>query len=75
MESDSFKFNSPGRFGGIIDFFRIMRIDNYHITSKDEVLSQFNKIGINTSFKNKDNYKLYSKSLKEKIKEFISKNN
>ncbi len=71
MESPKIDFNTPGRFDGIVDFFRKMTVKTFGIDTDDVVLNGFEKIDVNTSFTNKDNWRLYAKDLYEKCVHFM----
>lgn len=72
MESNSIKFNTPGRFEGIIDLFRTLRIGKDKISTDDDVLNKDGKIGKSTVISNKPNYQKYSIDLKKRILTFIN---
>lgn len=71
MESSQIKFNTPGRFDGIIDFFRILQISKNGTKTEDKELLKFTKINSMSKFQNKDNYKMYAERLKDSIQQFI----
>lgn len=71
MESKNIQFNTPGRFEGIIDFFRVLRIGNHSISTDDEVLKSHRVITTKTIIKNKNCHEKYMFMLKEKIKSFL----
>lgn len=75
MESSKIKFNTPGRFDGIIDFFRILRISKDGVQTEDQELLKLAKISSMSKFHNKDNYKKYAEKLKGSIQKFISCSN
>ncbi len=71
LESTEQKFNTPGRFEGILDFFRVLRIENNRLTSNDDILNSIEKINTTAIIKNKDNWKPYAEKLKKQIIEFF----
>lgn len=71
MESDKNMFGSPGRFGGLIDFFRVMVYDKDKLQSKDEGISNHEKIHNNTKIEPKDNWQEYSKKMIKKCMDFV----
>lgn len=64
--------HSIGRFKGLSDLFRILRYTPNKIVSDDEVLQEIDKIGLDTSITNKDNYKAYQKELFKKCQTFAN---
>lgn len=70
------KARSGGRFGGLLDFFHVVRYSNQGLKIESEeikrMISNSVKIGKEFSFKNKENYKSYAKELTEKVCAFVS---
>lgn len=73
MESNSIKFNTPGRFEGIIDLFRILKIGKDKISTDDDLLKKVGKIDKSTVISNKSDYKKYATDLKNRIHSFVHK--
>lgn len=73
MESTSVKFNTPGRFGGIVDLFRTIRVEEENLSCVDEQLNKINKIDTDTIFENKREHEKYANLIREKVKAFINK--
>lgn len=69
--SDEGTYNTPGRLGGLLDFFRILNIDNNEFYSEDSELKKINIFDTDTVFENKDNWLPYAKKLKRKSIEFM----
>ncbi len=72
VTSEAGNFNTPGRLGGLLDFFRIINLENGRFFSNDPVLSRIAKITLKTHFKNKEDWKPYAENLVKKCVEFMS---
>lgn len=72
MESKQIQFNTPGRFEGIIDLFRVLHIEQKGCHTNDEILQTMKKISIHTTFQNKTKYKEYASQLKSNITKFVN---
>ena len=71
LNSSETAFNTPGRFDGIIDFFRSYTIENNRLETNDDVLCNIKKIGNKTIILNKDNWKPYAEKLKKIVLDFV----
>ena len=71
VDSQSISFNTPGRFGGIIDLFRNMYVNKFEIFTKDEKLRLFKRINKKTKFENKDDWEMYAIDLNNRCKYFV----
>ena len=69
--SENGNFNTPGRLDGLLDFFRILTIDENGFKTEDEILQTIDMFTENTIFRNKDNWKKYAEDLKKKCIEFM----
>jgi len=72
MEDDQNVFNAPGRFGGLLDLFRVATYKDNHVSTFDPILSQNKKIEQDFSFKNKDGWKTYRDRLVSQVSKFIN---
>lgn len=74
MNSKENIYNAPGRFDGLIDFFRVVNYttDNKLVTS-DSVLGKVDKFSVATKFRNKENWMPYRDKLVEQCCAFITK--
>lgn len=75
MNSDRNLFGSPGRFGGLIDFFRVANYTNYEVKTKDPELNKIGKLNMNSKFQNKDNWKSYKDKMIETCLSFMRSSN
>ena len=71
MESNAIKFNTPGRFEGIVDLFRIFRVGKEKMSTDDNVLKNAGKISATTVVPNKLDYQKYAIDLKNRILSFL----
>lgn len=69
--SENCKFNTPGRLGGLLDFFRIYSLEKDGFHSDDEVLAKLDTIDENVVFENKRNWEPYARELSSKCSEFM----
>jgi hypothetical protein len=74
MKSKKNLFNAPGRFGGIINFFRVLSYSTNKITTDDDVLTKLDIIDFKSNFKNKDDYIKYRDALISQCKKFVLSN-
>lgn len=74
MNSKKNLFNAPGRFAGIIDFFRVLNYSTNEVLSSDNVLNKLNIIDDKSTFKNKNDYKEYRDKLINQCEDFIKSN-
>ena len=63
MESPDIQFNTPGRYEGILDFFRIMRVDGAGLHTTDEVLQACRGLTSDTTFSNKRDWVPFAEKL------------
>lgn len=71
MKSDKNLTGSPGRYGGLIDFFRVADYRNNRIQTNDEVLSKFSKLSDTSQFENKLVCRTYKEALIQSCIDFI----
>lgn len=71
VTSDTGKFNTPGRLEGLLEMFRVLTLENGQFTSDDEVISKFEKITENTTWKNKNDWKPYADMLEKTVTKFM----
>lgn len=69
--SESGTFNTPGRLGGLIDFFRVLNLENDSFSTNDEIFEQITTFAINTTFSNKQAWRIYAEQLDQKASEFM----
>lgn len=74
MNSKKNLFNAPGRFAGIIEFFRVLKYSTNEVLSNDDVLNKLDIIDSKSTFKNKNNYIEYRDTLINQCEEFIKSN-
>jgi len=72
LESDR-TIRSAGRFGGLIELFRVARYRDHKLTTDDEYLKKFTKITPTTNIENKPDYLKLKQLLISKCREFIAK--
>ena len=71
MKSKKNLFNAPGRFEGIINFFRVLDYSTNGITSDDIVLNELEIIDNKSNFKNKNDFIEYRDKLINQCEKFI----
>jgi hypothetical protein len=69
--SENSTFNTPGRLGGLLDFFRIIVLVDGEFTTDDKVLSNIDFFNEETVFDNKDSWKPYAVDLSRKVETFM----
>lgn len=72
MNSSKNIFGSPGRFGGLIDFFRVASFRGGKILPEDKVLKKISKFEINSKFENKRNCDKYKSNLIDTCLNFVN---
>lgn len=72
MNSKKNIFNTPNRFGGLLDFFRVAVYNNNKVLAKDEELKKMGIISNNVLIKNKDNWRKYKDELIKKCIGFVN---
>lgn len=75
MNSDRNLFGSPGRFGGLIDFFHVIHYKRNGVFTSDKTLLKLGKLGLTSQFDNKDNWKKYRDKMIDICKSFMQINN
>lgn len=65
-------FNAPGRFGGLLDFFRVARYQDNKVTAIDSEIKTEEKLSEDFSFKNKTNWIPYKENLVKSVEHFIN---
>lgn len=74
MDSKQNIFNAPGRFGGLIDFFRIASFKNNSVRPVDnDLMNGGEKIGLDFHLANKNNWKEYQSKLIDQSVKFMSR--
>lgn len=74
MESDQNIFNAPGRFGGLIDFFRVLNFNKKNkIVTFDKEIIEIGRIGENANFSNKTSWIEFRDKLVSQCKSFVVK--
>ena len=68
-------FNTPGRLGGLLEFFRKLNLIGGKFSTEDEELSKIKIFNEDTSFENKDSWKPYAEALSLKVSEFMGEAN
>lgn len=71
MKSDKNLIGSPGRYGGLMDFFRVIEYSGKKMVASDNMLKEIGKIGFYTKFKNKTNCDKYKKILIQQCLDFV----
>lgn len=61
---------NANRLGGLIDFFRIMKVSLNGIETVDPILKSVDKMSIGFSFKNKETWRPYAEKLEEAVMNF-----
>lgn len=69
--SENGTFNTPGRLGGLLDFFRCFNLAKGEFTTNDEIFSQINYFDEKTTFENKKNWQPYAENLIKKVEDFM----
>lgn len=72
MESEKNMFGSPGRFGGLVDFFRVMVYDKDKLYAKDQLLNRYDKVGLNSKIEAKDNWVQYAQDMTKMCLDFVN---
>ena len=71
VTSESGTFNTPGRLGGLVDFFRVLNLSDGVFSTDDPVFDSIIKFDNNTEFNNKEDWKPYADDLAKKATEFM----
>ena len=71
MNSKENLFNAPGRFAGLIDFFKVLNYSPSRLRSEDIDLNDIGIIDANTIITNKNVHSIYRDDLMAKCKSFM----
>lgn len=69
--SENGNFNTPGRLDGLLELFRTINLEEGGFSTEDPVLTTIDRFGIQTTFRNKDDYMVYAKELEKSVTEFM----
>lgn len=72
VTEDSGTWNTPGRLGGLLEFFRLLKLDASQFETDDEIFSSINKFDINTDFENKTDWQIYAEQLNKSLSIFMT---
>lgn len=73
VTSSTGTYNTPGRLDGLIDFFRIMKLDDKNnFFTDDPVFAKIDKFKISTKFENRMDWKPYADRLSKQLSAFMS---
>lgn len=72
LNEDLNMLNAPARFGGLLDFFHIMRYDHDKLHCQDSELAHCARISNNTTIENKSNWRPYASKLINAVTSFMS---
>lgn len=72
VTSESGNFNTPGRLGGLLELFRILKLENGNFCSDDEIFSKISVFDKDSIFKNKDLWKKYADLLSNQLRSFMA---
>jgi len=70
--SQNSTFASPGRLGGLVDLFRTVSFNDGLLETTDDAFLAIKKFEVNSTFKNKDDWRLYADRLKKQLSAFMS---
>lgn len=65
-------FNTPGRLGGLVEFFRVMNLNNGNFDTTDEVFSNVSRFTPETCFENRKEWVPYARRLDKQLSIFMS---
>ena len=71
MDSKDNIFNAPGRFGGLMDFFRVASYFNNKVHPVDDELKKAHKLSPNYKFSNQTNWKIFRDRLIKQVRNFM----
>ena len=71
ITAENCDFNTPGRLGGLLEFFRTLQINAGGFDTKDSVLASIGKFTKNVTFQNKTEWERYAAELDAKCTEFM----
>ena len=69
--SENGSFNTPGRLEGLIELFRVLKLESSNFDTEDEELKKIKKFSLETEFDNKNDWKPYAEDLAKKATEFM----
>lgn len=72
VTSESGTFNTPGRLGGLLEFFRVLNLKGRSFSTDDAVFKEIKKFDENTDFENKENWRPFADELAKKAMDFMS---
>lgn len=72
VTSENGSFNTPGRLGGLLDFFRVLSLENSNFKTDDDVFKKIEKFDIDTKFDNKNDWRPYADRLSKQCEKFMS---
>ena len=64
-------FNTPGRLDGLIEFFRVLNLEDGVFSTTDEEFKNIDVFSKNTKFVNKQEWRPYADELYKKSTEFM----
>lgn len=65
-------YNTPGRLGGLIELFRIMKLHDDEFSTEDPVFAKINRFSKSTQFCNKLDWKPYADRLTKQLSAFMA---
>lgn len=66
-------YNTPGRLGGLVELFRILKLDDKNVfTTDDPIFEKIVKFSSETKFENRMDWKPYADRLIKQLTEFMS---
>lgn len=72
VTSSTGTYNTPGRLGGLLEFFRILKLDgNNNFYTEDQVLSEIERFTLSTQFGNSKNWKPFAERLTRQLTAFM----
>ena len=72
ITNDAGSWNTPGRLGGLLELFRVLKFTDGRFSSDDDVLSKISKFTNETTFENKNEWRRYAENLDRKCSGFMS---
>lgn len=71
VTSENGSFNTPGRLGGLLEFFRVMSLEGNVFSTADSVLAGFSFFDTTSTFSNKEDWKPYALRLAKQAEDFM----
>lgn len=66
-------YNTPGRLGGLIELFRLMKLDDKNtFSTEDPVFKSIDKFSLSTRFENRMDWKPYAERLTRQLTAFMA---